>query len=277
MNGVEWTVHPIAFSIGKFSIAWYGILFGAMLFTAFHVWEWQTRRGGYSQKFSGDFYLTGAIGLVIGARLFHVLFYEPERYLANPLKILNLREGGLASHGSITALFVVILFFAWKYKRNALDIFDRVAMCGPVAMIFVRLGNLVNHEIVGRPTDAPWAFIFMRHPEGPGQPPIPRHPSQLYEAILGVIIGLIMLGADRLAGREQRRVGMMSGLFLTLYTLGRIYLEQFKEFQHKEWEGLLTMGQWLSLPYLVVGAGFLAWAFMRGPRAADTVPKEREA
>ncbi|MCE5325443.1 MAG: prolipoprotein diacylglyceryl transferase, partial [Planctomycetaceae bacterium] len=226
----------------------------------FWFWRRQMLRGGHSPALIDKFLVWGVVATFAGARLGHCLFYEPERFLADPVSILFFWQGGLASHGATIGLTVALILFARKNHLRVLELTDRFAMSAAVAAAGIRMGNFLNSEIVGRASSVPWAVRFTHYQDHGA---VARHPSQLYEFALGLGVLLALYLADRWAGREKRPLGMMTGLFLTLYFAGRFGVEFFKEFQVGPWESVVTMGQILSLIPLAAGVGLLIWAWRR--------------
>lgn len=266
MLAFVWDLDPVLIDFGPVQIRWYGLVFVVTLAIAFWFWRRQMLRGGHSAALTDQFMIWGVVATFVGARLGHCLFYEPEVYLSNPVRILFFWKGGLASHGAMIGLCVALILFARKHHLRVLELTDRFAMSAAVGAAGIRLGNFLNSEIVGRVTDVPWAVQFT-HYQGPGgaleNPPLPRHPSQLYEFALGLTVLLALVLADRWAGREKRPLGLLTGLFLALYSAGRFGVEFFKEFQVGPWESMITMGQMLSLIPLLAGAALLVWTWRR--------------
>jgi prolipoprotein diacylglyceryl transferase len=269
-----WDLDPAIWegSLGPFhpELRYYGIIFALTLYIGYLLWLWQMDRGGHPRKISEPYLLWGVAGVILGARLGHCLFYEPEHYLANPLQILAFWKGGLASHGATVGLVVVLILYARKYKLPIVEVLDRFSMPAAVGASAVRLGNFFNSEIVGRVTDLPWGVRFPRYERMTGALPACRHPSQLYEFFFGALVLLILYLADRFAGREKRPRGMLAGLFLTAYFMGRFFIEFVKEYQTDlQQSEFLTMGQYLSVLPFVIGVGTLIWAFTRGRQPAS--------
>lgn len=266
---VAWNVRDLT-QFGPLQLRYYGLIFASMLYIGFILWRWQMVRGGYPLEVAERFLIWGVVGVLVGSRLGHCFFYEPERFLTDPIKILQVWKGGLSSHGATIGCVVTVLLFAKKYKLPYLETLDRFAMPASVGAAAVRLGNFFNSEIVGRATDLPWAVRFMRHDNGA----VARHPSQLYEFTFGLFVLLVLYVADRVAGREKRPVGLLSGLFLTVYFTGRFLVEFVKEYQVDaliEGHSSLTMGQYLSILPFACGVGLLLYAKKRGPRS-EVVP-----
>lgn len=252
-----WDVSPVMVSLGPLQVRYYGVLFAAMLVGGYYLWRWQMLRGGHTEKQAEDFFLWGAVAVIVGSRLGQVLFYEPGRYLAHPIEILYVWRGGLASHGATVGLVLVLYLYARKEGLSKLEVLDRFSMSAALGALMVRIGNLMNSEIVGRVTDVPWAVRFPRCVYDRGLPldRVPgRHPSQLYEVFLGLFVLLSLYLVDR-KYREERPLGLLAYLFFLLYFSGRFIVEFFKEYQTLSPEqSPLTMGQWLSLPFVLIGA-----------------------
>jgi len=260
MLGFVDNLDPVFLRLGPFHIRYYGLVFVAALLVSYLVWRRQMLRGGHPAALADRFLIWGTIATLTGARLGHCLFYEPERFLNDPVSILFFWQGGLASHGATIGLILALFLFARRNRLPVLEMMDRFAMSAAVGSAGIRLGNFLNSEVVGRATSVPWAVRFMHYDNGA----VARHPSQLYEFTLGLLVLLILYVADRWAGEEQRPLGLMTGLFLTIYFAGRFIVEFFKEFQ-TPW-GLelgVTMGQILSIVPFLVGVGLLIWVYRR--------------
>lgn len=276
---VDWNLSPELLSIGPFHIRYYGLLFISGFIIGYYLFTWFYRRENLPVRLLDPLlYLLMGCTLV-GARLGHVLFYEPEYYLANPQKIFAVWEGGLASHGGAIAIVLGIIWYARhygkKYGFGFLWVMDRLGIATAFAGMLIRLGNLMNSEIFGSPTMLPWGFRFFRSSEwlalyGPGkeqpaellqslglQAPLPDglpcHPTQLYEAGSYLLIGLILLALYKWA-LPKLRSGLLFGTFLTLLFGSRFIIEFIKLPQVAfEREMTLDMGQWLSVPFIVAG------------------------
>ncbi len=253
-----WDIDPVILRMGPLQLRYYGIIFASMLYIGFFIWRKQMLRAGYSLELAERFLLWGVIAVLVGARLGHCLFYEPERYLSDPIQILYFWKGGLASHGATIGLVVAMLGFSIKYKLRFLEVLDRMSIPSAVGAASVRFGNFFNSEIVGRQTDVAWGVYFPRYDDMMGLPPTVRHPSQLYEFAMGLTVILALYLADKWAGKEKRPLGLLAGLFLVLYFAGRFSVEFVKEYQTLQ-TGSLTMGQYLSIIPFTVGVGLLVW------------------
>ncbi len=257
-----WDIDPVIVFLGPLQLRYYGLIFASMLYIGFIIWRKQMLRAGYSLELAERFLIWGVLAVLIGARLGHCLFYEPERYLSDPITILYFWKGGLASHGATVGLVVSMFLFCKKYKLRYLEVLDRMAMPSAVGAAAVRLGNFFNSEIVGRVTDVPWAVDFVRYDAMMGEPATCRHPSQLYEFSMGLFVLLSLYLADRFAGKEKRPLGLLAAMFLILYFAGRFTVEYFKEFQTLE-ESVLTMGQYLSIVPFTAGVILLGWVIAK--------------
>lgn len=261
---ITWDVDPIAFKAGPFTFRYYGILFATGLMIGYGILRWQYDEAGEDPDDAVKLTYALIASIIIGSRLGHVFFYEPERYLANPADIIKFWEGGLASHGAAIGLAVTVLIYIKIKKMPFLVLADRVALTIPLVTTCVRLGNFFNSEIVGRVTDAPWAVVFLRYDTAP------RHPSQLYEASVGIILFVFMYFLNKRYAEDEDRerpLGLMLAVFLIGYFGMRFGVEFFKEYQTLE--AGLTMGQWLSLPGVLAGSALL-WAALKGPLKGKT-------
>ncbi len=248
--------------LGPFELRYYGIIFASMLVIGYLLWRWQMLRGGYSIELTDKFILWGVIAVIVGARLGHVLFYEPGEYFKHPLQILEVWHGGLASHGATVGLLIALYGFAKRHKLSVMEVLDRFSFAAAVGAAMVRLGNFLNSEIVGRATDLPWGVRFIRYDGGR----VARHPSQIYEFLLGVFLLWLLYYVDKKAGREKRPLGLLAGLFMTVYFFGRFMVEFVKEYQALS-HSFLTMGQYLSIPPFLFGIGILIWSHRRTRQA----------
>ena len=265
-----WDIDPIIFPIyGPIQLRWYGLCFLGVFAFGYLALRWQLRRAdpiakhhGAADELAGRFINYGVVGTLAGAWFGHRLFYEPQRILDDPTYLIDITGGlaGLSSHGAAGGLILAIIFFARKYKLPVGEVFDRFSFSIPSGVILVRLGNFFNSEVYGRPADVDWAVCLARLPEPLNT--IPRHPSQLYEALIGVGLLLILLLADRMAGKEKRPRWMMIGVFLFFYGISRFVVEYFKDYQALAQDASsLTMGQYLSIPLFLLGCTMLFWAF----------------
>lgn len=250
-----WDVDPVLYD-GFVTIRYYGLILGLVLVLGFFVWRWQMRRGGHDEELIGQFVIYGVLGVLVGSRLGHCIFYDMERCFNPPINVIKVWHGGLSSHGATIGLALALVIFARRKKLPVAEVTDRFSMCAAIGAILVRAANFVNSEIVGRKTDGSWGVRFPRYDRVPlDQVPL-RHPSQLYEVGLGLVVLAILFFVDR-HFKERRRRGLLSALFLIFYFIGRFIVEFFKEYQTLRPNELLTMGQWLSVPGVAIGAYWL--------------------
>ncbi|MCE3011382.1 MAG: prolipoprotein diacylglyceryl transferase [Proteobacteria bacterium] len=244
---IEWSVSPDLIALGPVKIRWYGLMFVAGFSIGFQFMKWVCRREGKSSEVLDSLLVHLVLGTTIGARLGHCLFYDPGYYLSNPLKILAIWEGGLASHGGALGVIIACFLFARKNpEMPGLWILDRIAIPTVLTGAFIRLGNLMNSEILGKPTDGTWGFIFTRVDQ------IPRHPAQLYESFCYFLIFVASFLMYKVWPRSQSR-GFLFGFVVGTIFLCRIFLEFFKENQEAfEASWPLNMGQMLSVPYVMI-------------------------
>lgn len=256
---VTWDVNPVFFKIGSFEIMWYGlcwmvaILAGALFFGNF------IRREGLDPKFTDRIFWWGTLATIIGARLGHCFFYEPAYYFAHPLEILNIRQGGMASHGAAVGLLLGLWGFSRQSKLPYIWSLDRIMIPVTVGGAVVRLGNLINSEIYGRATDLPWGFIFTRTGETAAM-----HPTQIYEAVcyLATFAILLLLYYKKDMGR--RRPGVLFGAGLIGVFLTRFFIEFIKNPQIAAEESMaLNIGQILSIPFVVAGILMIVWPYTK--------------
>ncbi len=252
-------IDPIAVALGPLAIRWYSLAYIVGLVAA---WRYCRRLAGRPpnaidpDQFD-DFLLWATLGVVLGGRLGYVLFYKPAFFLANPLEILVLWQGGMSFHGGAAGVILAIILFARKRGVSWLSLGDLVACAVPIGLFLGRLANFVNGELYGRAADVPWAMVFPRDPEQ-----IPRHPSQLYEAGLeGIVLFLLLYLLVRRGWLE--RPGAIGGAFLAGYGLARIIVEFFRQPDaHLGFLlGFTTMGQVLSLPLIIAGVILIAWGY----------------
>ncbi len=258
--GFVHNINPVLFHIGSVQVRYYGVIFAITLVIAFLFWKWQMRRGGYEQKKADNFLLYGVIGTLVGARLGHCFFYDWHIYKRDPITILYFWRGGLASHGATIGIILAIIIYCLVYKFKFLEIMDRFTFSAAIGAAGVRLGNFMNSGIVGRETDLPWGVRFMYYDRGA----VLRHPSQLYEFLMGLLVLGVLLVLDRKFGGEKRPLGLLFGVFLTLYFLFRFFVEFFKEYQTDlaQTHGF-TMGQYLSLIPFGIGVAILVWSLLK--------------
>jgi phosphatidylglycerol:prolipoprotein diacylglycerol transferase len=261
-------IDPVAISIGAFTIAgktlgpfnihWYGLmyLFGFAAGWALAFWRAKRRTMVVEARQVEDLTFYSAMGLVIGARVGYILFYNFQAWANDPLLIFRVWEGGMSFHGGLIGYAAAMLLFAKRYNKNFFDLVDFVAPFACPGIFFGRMGNFIGGELYGRATDVSWAMIFPKDPTG-----LPRHPSQLYEAFLeGILLFTILYWFSS----KPRPRGSVIGLFLLLYGTFRFTVEFFREPDaHIMFDlfGWMTRGQILCLPMILVGSALLLWAY----------------
>lgn len=263
LHFITWTVDPEIFSIGSREIRWYGLSF--VLGFGFGLWMvgkmWKMEK--LPQKWFDALFFYTVIGMIVGARLGHVLFYNPGYYLANPIEILKTWEGGLASHGGTLGIIIAVYFYSRRVThKSMLWTFDKLVVPTGLVAAMIRLGNLMNHEIYGHPTDVPWGFRFVLniHEWKLGAEPIfslPSHPTQIYEAVCYLLT--FCLCTWLYFGKQAwKREGLIFGVFLIGIFGARFFIEFLKNNQEAFEEGMaLNMGQWLSIPFVIAGVYFV--------------------
>ena len=280
LSFITWSADPAIFTIPAFwifdarEVRWYGLAFALGFIIGLKIvgimWKRENLPAPWLEKL---FYYTLA-GTAIGARLGHCLFYAPISYLANPIDIFKIWEGGLASHGGVLGIIISTWIYSKKVSRKSmLWAFDKLVVPTGLVSCFIRLGNLMNHEIYGVPTDKPWAFRFILnlHSWKAGAEPLytlPVHPTQLYEALCYLIIFGVCLWLY-FKKKAYLREGLIFGIFMTWVFGTRFIIEYVKEVQEPFEQGLtLNMGQMLSIPFVVAGIYFIVRALKNKPQDA---------
>ncbi len=258
INFITWNVNPEIFPLGPFSIRYYGLLFAAAFYISYMIVRKMFRIEGLSDELLDKLTIYMVVATVVGARLGHCLFYEPKYYLSNPMEILMVWHGGLASHGGAIGILVALFIFSRKYKKPYIWVLDRVVVPTALAGCFIRLGNLMNSEIYGYQTDLPWGFIFVRNGET-----VAKHPTQIYESLSYLVIFVILYFIYFKAPKKGNpRPGLLFSLFLILVFTARFFIEFVKEVQVEAEQGWsLKLGQSLSLPFIITGIIVLYWSF----------------
>lgn len=262
-------IDPVAFSIGPFAVHWYGIAYllgvalgaayGGMLLARKDLWK--DDRPPFEAPAIWDFAFWAVIGIVVGGRLGYVLFYNLPVYLADPIQIFAISDGGMSFHGGMLGLMLAVVLFTRAKGGRILSSLDLLGAIATIGLFLGRVANFINAELYGAPTDLPWGVIFPTDPDG-----VPRHPSQLYEALLeGVVLFLVIMVAT-FVFKALKRPGLVAGLFGIGYALSRIAVE-FVRLPDVQigylFGGWLTMGMVLSLPILVAGLLLVAYAGRR--------------
>ncbi|MFN3387498.1 MAG: prolipoprotein diacylglyceryl transferase [Allosphingosinicella sp.] len=269
---------PFLFEWGWFKLRWYSLAYLAgILLGWWYLLKLLARPGApMARRHADDMVFYATLGVILGGRLGYVLFYKPGYYFSNPLEIVQLWDGGMSFHGGVIGVSLGILWLARKHGLNWLRIHDYVACCVPFGLFFGRLANFVNGELWGRgPTDVPWAMTF------PTGGPVPRHPSQLYEAgleglVLGLVLWFLFWKTD-----ARYQPGKLVGTFLLGYGASRFFVEYFREpDEHLTWLALesgLSMGQWLTLPMIFGGLYLIFTAKGRRQRVESVAGTESVA
>lgn len=262
-------IDPVAIAIGPIAIRWYGLAYVAGIMLGWFVARrmlantalWPNGTPPCTAAHLDDFLVWVALGIVLGGRIGYILFYDLEAVLAEPVRAVQIWNGGMSFHGGFLGATTAMILFSRRHAIPLWSLFDIVASVAPIGIFFGRLANFINGELWGRITDVSWAMVF------PTGGPMPRHPSQLYEAALEGLLLFIVLQILARAFKALRRPGTVTGAFVALYALARIAVEFFREpdvqigYLAGNW---LTMGMVLSLPMLVAGL----WAILRARRAS---------
>ena len=259
LNYITWNVDPVIFTIGPLQLRYYGLLFATGFLIGYYIMQYVFNKEKIPEKELNNLSISVILGAVIGARLGHVLFYQPDYYFKNPLEILMIWHGGLASHGGALGVLIAVWIYTKKSKRSYLWALDRVAIPTALAGSLIRLGNLMNSEIIGKPTNLPWGFRFIRYydPEQPIDNFVPRHPAQLYESICYLVIFIILFYIYK-KYKEKSPKGLLLGIFLISVFGMRFLIEFIKENQVPfESNMSINMGQILSIPFIIVGIWLL--------------------
>lgn len=248
----NWDADPVLLRIGSYQLRYYSILFVVGFIFGYRMFVWFFKREGKPVKLLDPllYLLLGCT--IVGARLGHCLFYEPDYYLAHPAEIFKIWHGGLASHGGTIAIIIGLYWFAKhygkKYGFGYLWLLDRVAIATAFVACFIRLGNFMNSEIYGHATNLPWGVVFLRNGET-----VAKHPTQLYEALCYLITAFVLLFIYK-RYLSKIKDGLLLGIFFIGIFLSRFVIEFVKESQVKFEESMtLDMGQWLSIPFIILG------------------------
>ena len=266
LSHIIWNVNPVIFSIGDRDIRWYGLLLATGFLMGYLIVGNTMRKEGYKQNTIDKFAIYVIIGVVVGLRLGHCLFYGPyfdeidqttgrlisEGYFSHPLSMLKVWEGGLASHGGAMGILLAIWFFSRRHKISYLELLDKIVLIIPLAGSMVRLGNLMNSEIIGMQTNISWGFIFTRLGHD-----FPSHPTQLYEAVFYLIMFFVFYSIYKKYHSGWKH-GTFLGWFLTVL-FGFRYLIEYTKIDPIEftWNFPLNMGQLLSIPFVLFGLFFI--------------------
>ena len=252
------TIDPVLVEIGPVAIRWYALAYVVGLVLGWQYIRLLARRDilALTPRQVDDLLVWCTVAIVIGGRLGYVLFYQPGYYFSHPIEIPVIWRGGMSFHGGMLGMIAALVLFSRRSQMPLLRLADAVAVAAPIGLFFGRLANFVNGELYGRASDVSWAMVF------PGGGDAPRHPSQLYEAVLEGLILFALLCVLTFAFKAWRRPGMLTGVFLAGYGIARIIVELFREpdaFLGFLFSGI-TMGQILSLPMLLLGIALIAFA-----------------
>ena len=250
-------IDPVFLSIGPLQFRWYGLMYVLAFIASYFIIRSEVRRKQLHLTTDdvADMVFYGAMGVVLGGRLGYILFYNLGFYLANPLKLLAVWEGGMSFHGGAIGVVMAFILYARRKKLQFIILIDMAALCAPVGLGLGRIGNFINGELYGRPTDMPWGMVF------PGSDGLPRHPSQIYEAFLE---GFVLFIIVRFVSRKSEVNGMAAFTACAGYGLFRFIVEYFRQpdAQMGIFFGLFSMGQLLSLPMFLLG-GFMVFLLAR--------------
>ena len=294
-----WNLDPIMFYIPGLGwpVRYYGLIFSLVFIGGFFLFRWQILRAGREamasprpgkkkakQQVTGSapprtgpgsedeafgFILPGALGVVLGARLGHVFFYNFDKFMSDPAWLFRIWEGGLASHGATLGLITALWYHSRHWKRPFWDTCDRFSFSAALGAAMVRLGNFLNSEIVGKVTDSRFGIRFPLYDGKPPELTLARYPSQLAEFGLGLMILAFLFWLDARLGREKRPVGALSAAFLILYFCGRFLVEFIKERHGQVDDFILSRGQLLSLPGVALGILLAIWVYQNQKRQTE--------
>lgn len=277
LNYITWNVDPVAFSLGSMQVRWYGICWAVGFFLGYLLMSKVYKREKMPDWSMDSLLIYMLVSTVVGARLGHCLFYEPEYYLPHPVEILKIWEGGLASHGGAIGILIGLWLYVRRFNKSTkkqkgekthityLWLLDRIVI--PVCLVgaLIRVGNVFNSEIYGTPTTLPWGFVFVRGNEqffSPEGELLPCHPTGLYEAFFCLVAMVLLLWMYYKRDLGDRRPGLMFGTFLVIIFGSRIGIEFLKNVQVAfENNMVFDMGQWLSVPFLILGIVMIVRSF----------------
>lgn len=262
---IVWDVDPVLVHLGPLEIRWYGLMWGLGFILAYEMVSRLFKKEGYPDAWADKLFIYCIVSSVLGARLGHCLFYEWDYYGAHPLEILKIWKGGLASHGGVFALILALIWYSKKVTQKSVWwLFDRMIPAVAVVCMCIRFGNLMNSEIFGFPTTLPWGFEFIRSREWQelynqnGEEALPCHPTQIYE-MLYCLVALITSTVMYRKYHLQKHVGLITGVSLLIFFGARFGLEFMKNPQVAEEIGMtLNIGQWLSVPLILLGIWLIA-------------------
>lgn len=293
LNYITWNVDPVLIHLGSLQIRWYGLLWALGFVIGYYVMKRIYKKERMTDDSMDKLLIYMLVSTIIGARLGHCLFYEPQEYLAHPLDILKIWEGGLASHGGAIGILIGLWLYVRNYNKSKKEkdnlqqisyiwILDRIVIAVCLVGALIRVGNVMNHEIYGTPTSLPWGFVFLRGAEqfcgtfdnytpcfawdAPCPPSewLPCHPTGLYEAFFCLVTMGILLWMYYKRDLGHKQPGLMFGTFLVIIFGSRICIEFLKNVQVDfERNMVFDMGQWLSVPFVVIGIVMIVWSFVK--------------
>lgn len=270
-NYITWAPDPEIFSLGPLSVRYYGLFFALAFLLGYYIVDRMFKRENAPEEWLEKLFIYVMVATVIGARLGHVFFYGWDYYSQHPEDILKVWQGGLASHGGAIGILIAI----WLYSKLITKLpmvwtLDRLVISVALAAVFIRMGNLMNSEIVGSPTTMPWGFIFLKA-HGLENPELPRHPSQIYEALC-YLVTFVVLMYMYWRTNAAKRPGLIFGIFLVGIFATRFFVEFLKEDQEAfEATMALNMGQILSIPFMIL-AGYLIYNALTKPEVETKIP-----
>ena len=255
--------------LGFFTLRFYSLAYlGGIVLGYWHLGRMIKAPGApMAQRHADDLFFYCTLGIILGGRLGYATFYAPELW-THPANLLKLWEGGMSFHGGLIGVLIAVAWVSWRGQLPFLRVSDYIAVNVPFGMLFGRIANFINGELWGRPSDVSWAMVF------PGAGPLPRHPSQLYEAALEGALLVVMLLYLFWRTRARWRPGLLVGTFTAGIALGRFTVEFFREpdvqlAEFAERTGL-SMGQWLTIPLILLGLGLIVWSLSRPPLGSGT-------
>lgn len=264
---IVWDFNPVLFSVGSFEVRYYGLTWALAFGVSMILFINIIKLEGYPEKMFDSIFWYAVLSTIIGARLGHCLFYNFDYYMANPIQILNLRQGGLASHGAAFGLLLGLWLFSRKNKMPYIWSLDRIMVAVAISGAIIRLGNLFNSEIYGVETSLPWGFVFVRAGET-----VAKHPTQIYEALCYLLLFFLLAWFYYKRDMARKHPGFMFGVGLIGAFLSRFFIEYIKNPQEDfEVNMSLLMGQWLSVPFIILGVVMIVMS-LRGRFVAE-LPK----
>jgi phosphatidylglycerol---prolipoprotein diacylglyceryl transferase len=262
-------LNPVLMHLGPLEARWYGVMYALSFIIGYYLLCYLAPKRGVPLNAEGviDLVIYLIAGVFVGGRLGYVLFYNLSYYLRHPAQIVAVWDGGMSFHGGLIGVIAATLLFSWKTGISFWDVAELVVPIAPLGLFLGRIGNFINGELWGRPSDVGWAVIFPRAPLVQGAM-VPRHPSQLYEAFLE---GLVLFAILWTMAQKRRPRGLIFGTFLTLYGALRFFVEFFRQPDQQLGfiGGVITMGQILSIPMILIGIAVIAWALRRHRSTAE--------